>query len=97
MLMFGAECWTLTEIQRNRVEVAKMRFLRAVAGYRRSDRKRNEDIRVELGVTGMCSMIRAYQENWLQHLNNMTDQRIPKSITAYQSIGKRTRGRPVKR
>lgn len=97
MLMYGAECWTLTEIQRNRVEVAEMRFLRAVAGYRRSDRKRNEDIRVELGVTGMCSMIRAYQENWLQHLNNMTDQRIPKAITAYQPTGKRTRGRPVKR
>ena len=64
-----------------------------VAGYRRSDRKRNEDIRVEMGVTGMCSMITAYQDNRLEHLNNMTDQRIPKAITAYQPRGKR----PVKR
>jgi hypothetical protein len=30
-----------------RIEVAEMRFLRSVAGYRLKDNKRNDEIRVE--------------------------------------------------
>jgi hypothetical protein len=37
--------------QMRRLQTAEMHFLRAVAGYRMREHKRNEDIRGELGTT----------------------------------------------
>jgi hypothetical protein len=43
-LLHGSECWTLTEQQLQQIESFEMRFLWSVAGYRRTDKKRNTDI-----------------------------------------------------
>jgi hypothetical protein len=39
------------------VETEEMNFLRAVAGYRMTGHKRKEDIREELGMTDINTMI----------------------------------------
>jgi len=44
-------------IQMRRVQTAEMRFVRAVAGYRMTDHKRNEDIR-ELGITDVNTIMK---------------------------------------
>jgi hypothetical protein len=43
-----SEFWTLTKQQENQFETAEMSFLRTVAGYRKGDRVRNQEIRQEL-------------------------------------------------
>jgi hypothetical protein len=39
------ECWTLDKQQESQIDAAEMRFLRAVAGSRRTDGIRNKAIR----------------------------------------------------
>jgi hypothetical protein len=63
--LYGSECWTLTKRQRSRLEAAEMRFLRSVAGYRLIDYRRNEDIREEIQLIDINSIIKDCQIKWL--------------------------------
>jgi hypothetical protein len=44
-LLYGSECWTLTKQQLQQIIFSEMRSPRSVAGYRRTDKKRNTHIR----------------------------------------------------
>jgi hypothetical protein len=44
----------------------------------------------------MCIHI-SVQENWKEHVDSMSSDRIPKMILKYQPKGKRNLGRPLKR
>ncbi|KAJ4441949.1 hypothetical protein ANN_11813, partial [Periplaneta americana] len=96
-LLYGSECWTLTENQKHKIEVSEMRFLRSVAGYRRTDRQYNETIRDELNIFNLNNKIKEYQEKYYEHVQRMPEYRIPKKILEYKPKGKRDRGRPTKR
>jgi hypothetical protein len=56
-----------------------MRFLRSVAGYRRTDKKRNTDMRKNLKVFNLGQKIRQYQQNYFAHILRMP---------TYESLGK---------
>jgi hypothetical protein len=96
-LLYGSECWTLTKRQKSRLEAAEMRFLRSVKGFRSIDHKRNEDIREELQILGINSRIKDYQIKWLQHLERMEQNIIPKLLLNYKPSGRRDQGRPCRR
>jgi hypothetical protein len=78
-------------------EAAEMPFLRSVAGYRLIDHGRNEDVREELQITDINSIIKDYQIKWLQHLERMEQNRIPKLLLNFKPRGRRDRGRPCRR
>ena len=40
--LYGSENWTLTALQRRRIEAAEMKLLRPVAGYTLYDHKTND-------------------------------------------------------
>ena len=44
-ILYGSENWTLTALQRRRIEAAEMKLLRPLAGYTLYDHKTNEYIR----------------------------------------------------
>jgi hypothetical protein len=96
-LLYGSEYWTLTKRQKSRLEAAEMRFLRSVAGYRLIDHRRNEDIREELQIIDINSRIKDYQIKWLQHVERMEQNRIPKLLLNYKLGGIRDQGRPCRR
>ena len=50
--LYGSENWTLTALQRRRIEAAEMKSLRPLAGYTLHGHKTNEHIRRELRITG---------------------------------------------
>ena len=50
--------WTLTALQRRRIEAAEMKLLRPLAGYTLYDHKTNDYIRRELRITGLLDKIR---------------------------------------
>jgi hypothetical protein len=79
------------------LEVAEMRFLRSVAGYRLIDHRRNEDIREELQIIDINSRIKDYQIKWLQHLKRMEQNRFPKLLLNYKPRGRSDQGRPCRR
>jgi hypothetical protein len=66
--------------KKSRLEAAEMRFLRSVAGYRLTDHRRDEDIREEIQIKDINSRIKDYQIKWLQHLERMEQNRIPKLL-----------------
>ena len=67
----GSENWTLTVLQRRRIEVAEMKLLRPLAGYTLYDHKTNDYIHRELRITGILNKIDEYRRNWLSHLQRM--------------------------
>jgi hypothetical protein len=74
-----------------------MHFLRSVAGYRLIDHRCNEDTREELQIIDINSRIKDYQIKWLQHLERMEQNRIPKLLLNYKPRGRRDQGRPSRR
>jgi hypothetical protein len=74
-----------------------MRFLRSVTGYRRTNKKRNTDIRQNLKIFNLGEKIREYQQNYFEHILSMPTYRIPRKIFNYHLKGRRDRGRPPMR
>jgi hypothetical protein len=46
------------------IYVAEMRFLRALAGHRPLGKESNEDIKQELQMTSLLSIIKKIPDNW---------------------------------
>jgi len=63
--------WTLTALQRRRIEAAEMTSLRPLAGYTLYDHKTNDYIRRELRITGVLYKIDDYRRNWFHHFLRM--------------------------
>jgi hypothetical protein len=96
-LLYGSECWTLTKRQKSRLKAAEMRFLRSMTGYRLTYHRRNEDIREEIQIIDINPRIKDYQIKWLQHLERMEQNRIPKLLLNYKPRGRRDQGRSCRR
>ena len=54
-------------------------------------------IRGKTGAEYIVKVIKQYQEKWLQHVQRMDTNRIPKQALQYKSKGRRNIGRPRKR
>jgi hypothetical protein len=50
-----------------------------------------------MGAQNIVKEIKHYQEKWLQHVQRMDTNRIPKQALQYKPKGRRNRGRPRKR
>jgi len=93
----GSENWTLTALQRRRIEAAEIKLLRPLAVYTLYDHKTNYYIRRELRFTGILDKIDEYTRNRLSHLQRMPQNRTPLKSYHYRPQGRRTIGRPEKR
>ena len=47
-ILYGSENWTLTALERRRIEAAEINLLRPLAGYTIYDHKKNDSVRPEL-------------------------------------------------
>jgi len=95
--LYGSGNWTLTTLQRRRIEAAEMKLLRPLAGYTLYDHKTNDYIRRELRITGILYKIDECRRNWLLHLQRMPQNRIPLKSYHYRPQRRRKIGRPKKR
>jgi hypothetical protein len=97
ILPYGSESWVTSKKDKDKIQAAEMRFLRRVKGCTRADRIRHVDIRAELNIYNMNNRSEENKQKWKQHIDRMTETRIPKFILQYQPKGKRDMGRPKKR
>jgi hypothetical protein len=67
------------------------------AGYSVLDHVRNEHILDKMKVTPITEYVNNYRQNWLQHVQKMDRDRIPKQISRNVPIGQRLPGRPKRR
>ena len=86
--LYGSEKWTLTALQRRRIEAAEMKLLRPLAGYTLYDHKTNVYIRRELQITGILDKIDEYRRKWLLNLQRMPQNRIPLKSYHYRPQGR---------
>ena len=98
LLLLNSETWTLKEKEKQRLRVFEMAVLRNIAGVTRQDRKRNDDVMTELGLT--MEIIDRIQQKWLRyfgHVVRMKDSSLPKIALYGRMDGIRPRRRPRKR
>ena len=75
-----------------------MKFLRHLLGITKLDKEKNQCIRQKkTGAQNIVKEIKQYQEKWLQHVQRMDTDRLPKQALQYQPKGRRNIGRPRKR
>ena len=61
--LYGSENWTVTALQRRRIEAAEMKLLRPLTGYTLYDHKTNDYINRELRITGILDKTDEYRRN----------------------------------
>jgi hypothetical protein len=61
------------------------------------DKEKNQGIRGKNWGTEHSKGKKQYQKKWLQHVQRMDTNRIPKQALQYRPIGRRNIGRPRKR
>ena len=74
-----------------------MKVLRHLTGTTKLDKEKNQCIREKTGAQNTVKEIKQYQEKWLQHVQSMDTNRIPKQALQYKPKGRRNRGRQRKR
>jgi hypothetical protein len=74
-----------------------MKYMRRTAGYTWTDYKTNTQIAKELKITTILHKLLEYKRNWIQHVNRMPRNRLPRVMKLYSPTGRRNDGRPLKR
>ena len=96
-MKFGSEAWVLKIREEQRSEAAQMKFLRHLLGITKLDKEKNQCIRQKTGAQKIVTEIKQYQKKWLQYVQRMDTNRLPKQALKYQPKGRRNIGRPRKR
>jgi len=89
-LKFGSEAWVLQKREEKRLEAAQMKFLRHLLGITKLDKEKNQCISKKTGAESIVKEIKQYREKWLQHVQRMDTNRIPKQALQYKPKGRNT-------
>jgi hypothetical protein len=80
-----------------RITAAEMKYMRRTAGYTWTDYKTNAQTAKELKITPILDKFLEYKRSWIQHVNRMPRNRLPRVMKYYSPTGRRNHGRPLKR
>jgi hypothetical protein len=83
--------------EESKIQSSEMLFLRSVKGCSRIDIIKTDDIRQELSIFTLKDKIKYNKVRWCQHLNTMSEDRLPVKANKYRPKGIRDLGRPRKR
>jgi hypothetical protein len=96
-LLYGSETRTIKTRDARRITAAEMKCMRRTAGYTWTDYKTNSHIAKKLEITPVLDKLLEYKRKWIQHVNRMPRDRLPRIRKHYSPTGRRSRGRPLKR
>jgi len=74
-----------------------MKYMRRTAGYTWTDYKTNAQIGKDLKITPILDKLLEYKKGWIQHVNRMPRNILPRAMKHYSPIERRNHGRPLKR
>jgi len=69
-----------------------MKFLIHLLGITKLDKEKNQCIRGKTGAHNIVKEIKQYHKKWLQHVQRMDTNRIPKQALQYRPKGRRNIG-----
>jgi hypothetical protein len=97
MLLYGSETWTIKARDASRITAAEIKCMRRTAGYTGTEYKTNTQIAKQLKITPILDKLPEYKRNWIQHVNRMPRNRLPRVMKQYCVAGRRNHGRALKR
>ena len=83
-LKFGSEAWVLKKREEQSLEAAQMKFLRHLLGITKLDKEKDKCIRQKNGAQNIVKEIKEYREKWLQHVQRMDTNRLPKQALQHK-------------
>ena len=83
-MTFGSEAWVLKKREEQRLEAAPIKFLRDLLGIPNWIKKRINVLGEKTGAQNIVKEIKQYQKKWLQHVQRMGTNRIPKQALRYR-------------
>ena len=66
-----------------------MKYMRRTAGYTWTVYKTNTQITKELKITSIMDKLLEYKRNWIQHVNIMPRNKLPRVKKHYSPTGRR--------
>jgi hypothetical protein len=97
ILIYGAECWSLTTKTGSKLQAAEMKVLRLIKGVTKRDRLTNVFIRDQLHITSLLEEIERSKLRWFGHVKRMEESRSARRFMEWEPGGRRPVGRPRKR
>jgi len=97
VFLYGSKSWTIKASDARGITAAEMKYMRRTAGYTWTDHKTNEQIAKDLKITPILDKLLEYKGSWIQHVNRMPRNRLPRVMKYYSPTGRRNHGRPLKR
>ena len=97
VLLYDSESLTFKARDARRITAAGIKYMRKTTGYTRTDYKTNTQTAKELKITPTLDKLLEYKRNWVQHVNRMPRNRLPRIMKHYYPTGRRNHGRPLKR
>jgi hypothetical protein len=97
VLLYGSETWTIKAKDARRITAAVMKYMRRTAGYTWTDYKTNTQIAKGIKITQILDKLLEYKRNWIQHVNRMPSNRLPRIKKRFSPTGRRNHGRSLKR
>jgi len=88
VLLYGSETWTIKARDARRITAAEMKYMRRTAGYIWTDYKTNAQIAKELKITQSLDRLLEYKKKWIQHVNRMPRNRLPRVMKHYSATGR---------
>jgi len=97
VLLYGSETWTFKASDGRRITAAEMKYMRRTAGYTWTDYRTNTQTAKELKITTILDKLLEYKRNWIQHVNRMPRNRLPRVMKHYCPTGRRNHDISFKR
>ena len=97
VLLYDSETWTIKASDARRITAAEMKYVRWTAGYTWTDYKTIAQIAKELRITPILDKLLEYKRRWIQHVNRMPRNTLPRVMKYYSPTGRRNHGKPLKR
>jgi len=96
-LLYGSETSTIKARDARRITAAEMKYMRRTTGYTWTDCNTNKQIAKEIKITPILDRLLEYKRNWIQHVNRMPRNTLPRVMKHYSPNGRRNHGRLLKR
>jgi hypothetical protein len=99
VVVYGSECWTLTESIKQKLLVFERRILRRTFGLaQKADGewrlKTNEELENAIVYENIVRHIKSKKLSWLRHVERMPNERVAKTINKWEPYATRPKGRP---
>ena len=96
-MLYDSETWAIKARDARRIITPEMKYMRITAGYTWTDYKTNAQIAKELKITQILDKLLEYKRIWIQHVNKMPRNTLPRVMKHCFQTGRRNHGRPLKR